>query len=86
MSRSSETAAPISIEEDRKIKLPAKTLIAIIVCTAAAVASWSSIKGDVSGNTKDISDLRDETRAIRTEQQVQRELLIRIDSKLEVKR
>jgi hypothetical protein len=82
---SNRTDPGLSVSEDTRLKMPLKTLVAIIVFVAAAAASWGSIRFSLSKNTEDIGALKADVKEIQTAQRQQGDLLIRIDTKLDSK-
>lgn len=67
-----ETLAPFQITRERKVVLPIALLLSIVGAIALAYARLAVAADNVQRNT-------DEIKAIKTDQQIQREILIRID-------
>jgi len=80
---SDQTRSGMSVSEDSRIKMPLKTLAAVLGFVALAAVSWASIKYDVLTNAKEVQLLKADVKEVQMEQRTQRELLIRIDSKLD---
>lgn len=66
------TIPPLNVSEEMRVKMPLKTLLALLAVVAAGAIAWASTRSDVAGNTRRIDKLE-------VDQNVSRELLIRID-------